>query len=129
MQFLKKTKKYLLPWLIFFIGQTWVMGFDAILRLEKPRIFNGYIGIENREHYTVAIHGIPEVIYFGLIYLIVGYAVYQWFRVLGLNKWRSMARTQKAKRSLIFVFSLVIGAVVHLYMLFWYVIETGIDSL
>ena len=105
------------------------MGFDAILRLEKPRIFNGYIGIENREHYTVAIHGIPEVIYFGLIYLIVGYAVYQWFRVLGLNKWRSMARTQKAKRSLIFVFSLVIGAVVHLYMLFWYVIETGIDSL
>ena len=77
----------------------------------------------------VARHGIPDMLYFGLIYLIISYAVYQWFIALRLNEWRSMSGDQKIKRGLIFIFSLVIGAAVHLYMLFWYMIETGIDSL
>ena len=128
MQILRKTKKYLFPWMVFFMGQTWMMGIDAILRLQKPRIFNGYYAEQNNE-YSVALHGLPEVIYFGLIYIIIGYAIYQWFIALRLNEWRSMSVSQKIKRCLVFVFSLFIGAVLHLYMFFWYMLETGIDSL
>ena len=67
----KKIKSYIFPWLVFFIGQTWVMGIDAILRLEKPRIFRGYYAEKNSE-YSVAIHGLPEMLYFILIYLVIG---------------------------------------------------------
>lgn len=128
MQLLKKIKKYLFPWLIFFIGQTWMMGMDGMIRLQKPREIK-YIGVGNVEHYMVARHGVPDMLYFGLIYLIISYAVYQWFIALRLNEWRLMSGDQKIKRGLVFIFSLLAGLVAHFYMLFWYMIETGIDSL
>ena len=128
MKLLKKIKKYLFPWMVFFIGQTWMMGMDGMIRLQKPREIK-YVSVGNVEHYMVSRHGIPDMLYFGLIYLIIGYAVYQWFISLSLNEWRLMARAERIKRSLVFIFTLLIGAILHLYMLFWYMIETGIDSL
>jgi len=127
-QLLKKIKKYLFPWLIFFIGQTWVIGMDAILRLRKPMEFQGYFA-EQTKDYSVARFGFPEGSLLFLIYLVVLYSLYLLINSMEFKIWNLLNWAQKLKKGLIFAVSLILGALINLYLLFDYAIYTGIDSL
>jgi|SaaInlStandDraft_7_1057024.scaffolds.fasta_scaffold225139_2 hypothetical protein len=127
MKYLFKVKSYLIAWLVFLLGQTWVIGMDSFLRLRKPPI-RAYID-GTKEIFRPAKQGFSDGVFVLVICATVFLSIYLLFRSLGFFRWKSLSRKDLILRGIVFLLSLFFGFVLYSYMGLSYVLDTGIDSL